>query len=65
MQFYLVAYKGYSEVNDTEWFRRDNLMVGAKKLILEYERKLEIDCKGNDIVSGNPPTKRVRRKKKK
>jgi len=65
MQFYLVAYKGYSEVNDTEWFRRDNLMVGAKKLILEYERKLGIDCKGNDIVSGNPPTKRVRRKKKK
>jgi hypothetical protein len=39
MQFFLKAYKDYSEVNDTEWFRRDNLMVGAKKLILEYERK--------------------------
>ena len=69
MQFYLVAYKGYSEVNDTEWLRRDNVMVGAKKLILDYERKLGIDCKGNDIVSGIrsgiPPTKRVYREKKK
>jgi hypothetical protein len=65
MQFYLVAYTGYSEVNDIEWFRRDNLIVGAKKVFLEYERKLGIDCKGNDIVSGNFPTKRVRRKKKK
>jgi hypothetical protein len=46
MQFYLVAYKGYSEVNDTKWFRRDNLTVGAKKLILDYERTLGIDCKG-------------------
>jgi hypothetical protein len=64
-----VAYTGYSEVNDTEsdmeWFGRDNLMVSAKKLILDYEKKLGIDCKGNDIVSVNPPTKRVRRKKKK
>jgi hypothetical protein len=51
IQFYIAAYKGYFEVNDTERCRRDNMMVGAKKLILDHERKLGIDCKGNVIGS--------------
>ena len=31
-QFHLFAFKGYLEVNDTMWFRRDTLMKTAKKV---------------------------------
>jgi hypothetical protein len=45
-QFYLVAFKsgkGYSKVNGTMWFRRDIVMKDAKKLVLSYEAKNNID----------------------
>jgi hypothetical protein len=67
-QFYLVAFKGYSEVNDTMWFRRDILMKDAKKLVLRYETKNKIDtttfCTPQYAYPGSVKVKKGRKKKK-
>ena len=67
-QFYLVAFKGYSEVNDTMWFRRDILMKDAKKLVLRYEAKNKIDtttfCTPQYAYPGSVKVKKGRKKKK-
>ena len=58
--------RDFSEANDTIWFRRDDLIAdGAKKLVLDHERRLGIDGYGNDISARNPTAKRVRHKKNK
>ena len=55
-QFYLVGFKGYSEVYDNEWFRRSSLMKDAAKLVLAYE-------KAKHITVDQPVSKTVRRRK--
>ena len=55
-KFYLVGFKGYSEVYDNEWFRRSSLMKDAAKLVLAYE-------KAKHITVDQPVSKKVRRRK--
>jgi len=65
-QFYLVAFKGYSEVNDTMWFRRDILVKTAKKLVERFETKNKIDTTTfcTPQFASRSVKKRIRKKKK-
>ena len=56
IQFYLVAFKGYSEVYDQQWLSRDALMENAAKTVLNYEKK-------HRISADEPVSKKVRRRK--
>ena len=56
VQFYLVAFKGYSEVYDQQWLSRDALMENAAKTVLNYEKK-------HRISADEPVSKKVRRRK--
>ena len=56
IQFYLVAFKGYSEVYDQQWLSREALMENAAKTVLNYEKK-------HRISADEPISKKVRRRK--
>jgi hypothetical protein len=58
IQFFLVAFKGYSEVYDQQWLSRDALMENAAKTVLDYEKK-------HIISAGEPVSKKIRRRKSK
>ena len=58
VQFYLVAFKGYSEVYDQQWLSRDALMENAAKTVLDYEKK-------HRISADEPVSKKIRRRKSK
>jgi hypothetical protein len=64
-QFYLVAFKGYCEVNDTMWFRHDILMKDAKKLVLRYEAKNKIDTTTFCTPQFSPGSVKVKKGRKK
>ena len=57
-QFYLVGFKGYSEVYDDEWFCRSSLMKDAAKIVLAY-------AKAKHTTDDQPVRKKVRRRKTK
>ena len=56
IQFYLVAFKGYSEVYDQQWLSRNALMENAAKTVLDYENK-------HIITTDEPVSKKIRRRK--
>ena len=58
VEFYLVAFKGYSEVYDQQWLSRDTLMENTAKTVLGYEKK-------HIITIVEPISKMVRRRKSK
>ena len=62
----MVAFKGYSEVNDTRWFRRDILVKTAKKLVVGFETKDKIDTATfcTPQFATRSLKKRIRKKKK-
>ena len=57
-QFYLIGFKGYSEVYDNEWFRISSRMKDVAKLVLAYE-------KAKYTTDDQPVSKKVRRRKSK
>jgi hypothetical protein len=58
IQFYLVAFKGYSEVYGQQWLSRDALMENAAKTVIDYEKK-------HRISADEPVSKKIRRRKSK
>ena len=56
IQFYLVAFNGYSEVYDQQWLSRDALMENTAKTVLNYEKK-------HRISADEPVSKKIRRRK--
>jgi hypothetical protein len=58
IQFYLVAFKGHSEVYDEQWLSRDALMENAAKTVLDYEKK-------HRISADEPFSEKFRRRKSK
>jgi hypothetical protein len=43
VQFYMVGFKGYSELYDDEWFHWSSLMKDAAKIVLSCEKAKHID----------------------
>jgi hypothetical protein len=56
IQFFLVAFKGYSKVYDQQWLSRDAMVENAAKTMLDYEKK-------HRISADEPVSKKIRRRK--
>ena len=55
-QWYKVAWKGYSEVYDSTWEPREELIKGASKLVSQYEKE-------NDIQVDAPQRRKPKRRR--
>jgi len=54
-QWYKVAWKGYSEVYDSTWEPRDELVKSASKIVVKYEKDNDIKV---DVPKSRKPKKR-------